>query len=391
MLSQLADLSLSTENAAMFQIRLSLALEKCPNDFFRDSHRWLFYHSHWRPLGPGQVASQLPNLTKQTVLSYALLPQGLAVWVYDSRGVFGRWSEENPADIETKAERFRRLCSDPNSDLSDLQRSARALYDLLVAPIEFRLAPDRALVIELDERLSRLPFDALLDARGHYLSERGPITSSLGIYYLRNSSAAVNPITADSIALVAAVAEPPVIDNQTLTPLPDVALEGEMVAHSFHSALLLSAAGATTASVLARLPDVAVFHFAGHAISSQQHSGILLSDALLTASSLEKLRLPRLRLVVFSACDTQAGATGSAYDQDSLVRVFLRRGVPEIVASAWNVDSDATQRFMGLFYGALLGGNTTANAIRQAQAGLRSQRGMAHPYYWSAFTAFGSG
>jgi hypothetical protein len=48
MLSQLADLSLSAENAAMFQIRLRLALEKRPNDFFRDSHRRLFYHSHWR-------------------------------------------------------------------------------------------------------------------------------------------------------------------------------------------------------------------------------------------------------------------------------------------------------------------------------------------------------
>ena len=60
-----------------------------------------------------------------------------------------------------------------------------------------------------------------------------------------------------------------------------------------------------------------------------------------------------------------------------------------VVASRWNVNSAATRQFMKLFYRALLDGSSVADSIHQAQIGLRSTQGMAHPYYWSAFAAFG--
>jgi CHAT domain-containing protein/cytochrome c-type biogenesis protein CcmH/NrfG len=338
---------------------------------------------------PNEVATVLPSLTNETIVSYALLPQGLAVWVYDNRGVFVHLTDEEHSDIEAKVERFRSLCSDPNSDFVVLQKNARALYDLLVAPIEERLSSGRILVIELDDRLAGLPFDALIDQQGRYLSERAPIVHSLGIYY-RRTVGAFAPITKDSLALVAAVSSSSVKGNASFSPLPDADSEGELVAHEFLSTQLLLEEDATAARVVSRLPNATVFHFAGHAINSQQQqSGLLLSDALLTGPSLRKVDLSRMRLAVFSACDTQGGSTGAAYDSDSLVRVFLRAGVPDVVASRWNVDSAATWRFMDLFYRALLKGSTPAEAIHQAQSGLRSLPGMGHPYYWSAFSSFG--
>jgi len=337
---------------------------------------------------PHEVTTRLPSLTNETVVSYAFLPQGLAVWVYDNRGVFAHWIEEEHGDIEARAERFRRLCSDPNSDLLVLHQNARALYDLLIAPIEERLSPGRVLAIELDDRLAGLPFDALIDQQGRYLSERIPIVLSLGIYYPRDAGAFA-PITKDSLALVATVSSSSVKDDASFLPLPDADSEGEMVAHEFRSTQLLSEQDATAAAVVSRLPGAMVFHFAGHAFNSQRQSGLLLSDALLTAPSLQKVALSRLRLAVFSACDTQGGSTGTAYDADSLVRVFLSAGVPDVVASRWSVDSVATRRFMDLFYRALLKGNIPAEAIHQAQSGLRSLPGTVHPYYWSAFSAFG--
>ena len=336
---------------------------------------------------PHEVTAQLPRLMKETVVSYAMLPRGLAVWVYDNRGVFAHWIEENPGNIEARAEQFRSLCSDPNSDLSLLRRDARDLYDVLVAPIEQQLSPGRLLMIELDDRLVGLPFDALVDAQGHYLSERGAVVSSVGIYYRRDARA-IAPITVDSAALVVAVPTAFAVGDLSAVPLPDAASEGKMVVHGFHTAQLLSAQDATAAAVLSRLPDAEVFHFAGHAFSSQQRSGLLLSDSLLSAASLQEISLSRLRLAVFSACDTQGGSNGGAYDSDSLVRVFLRAGVPNVLASRWNVDSAATRQFMDLFYRALLNGSAAADAIRQAQSGLRSRPGMAHPYYWSAFATF---
>ena len=133
-----------------------------------------------------------------------------------------------------------------------------------------------------------------------------------------------------------------------------------------------------------------MFHFAGHAISSSAHSGLLLFDGLLSAESLKQESLSAMHLAVLSACDTQDGSDGGLFDADSLAGDFLRAGVPHVVASRWRVDSAATRQFMNLFYRGLLGGASASESIHKAQIGIRSTPGMAHPYYWSAFTAFGA-
>ncbi len=337
---------------------------------------------------PREVADQLPTLERETVISYASLPEGLAVWVYDNRGVVAKRIEGNPREIAANIQHFRNLCSDPASDESNLRQDSRALYNLLVAPIEQHLLPGRTLVFELDDGLAGLPFDALLDPQNRYLSERGPIVSSLGIYYRKGLRTSL-PITTDSTALVDAVPTSGATFDPPASPLPDAISEGEMVARNLHSAHLLAGPAATISATVLHLRGASVFHFAGHALSSSHQTGLLLSDGMLTASSLSRPELARMQLAVFSACNTQDGSNGAASDTDSLVRTFLRAGVPHVVASRWNVDSTATNLFMDSFYRALLNGTSVADSIHQAQSNLRSRSGMAHPYYWSAFTTFG--
>lgn len=340
------------------------------------------------PSEPHEVASQLRDITQETVISYALLPQGIATWVYDNRGVFAHWTEGSPNDIEAAARRFRALCSDPASDEIDLRQNARSLYDLLLAPVEQYLSPGRILILEPDEGLEGVPFEALLDAENHYLSDRGPIVTSLGIYY-RSGSPDV-AITSKASALIAAVPASSVVGDLPTARLPDAASEGEMVARVFNGARLLAGNAATVPAVLSQLSGVSVFHFAGHAISSPQQSGLALFDGLLGANSFQQVSFPSLQLAVFSACDSQDGFDGGLFDADSLAGVFLRARVPHVVASRWNVDSVAARQFMTLFYRALLGGESVNNSVHEAQLGLRSIPGMAHPFYWSAFTAFGA-
>lgn len=336
---------------------------------------------------PHEVATRLPNLSRTTVISYALLSDGLSIWVYDDRGVFEQWTAGKRRDVESRAQRLRRLCSDPSSDVSDLRQSSRELYDLLIAPIEQRLSAGRLLAIESDDGLNGVPFEALLDPNNRYLGDRTTIVYSPGIYY-RPDRRLTARITSSTSALVAAVPVSAAPEASSLTPLADAVPEGEMVSQSFSSAHLIASGQATTDALVSGLETASILHFAGHAVSSVQHSGLLLSDGLLDASLLKKASLARMQLAVFSACDTQDGSSGLVYDGDSLVRAFLGAGVPHVVASGWNVDSAATRQFMNLFYRALLEGNTVADSIHQAQIGLRSAAGMAHPYYWSAFTAF---
>ena len=336
-----------------------------------------------------EVEAELPTLTQSTVIAYAALPQGLGIWVYDNRDVHGLWVDADAARIAAMAERFRNLCADPLSEMLDLRSNGRSLYELLIAPIDRYLAADRSLVIEGDELLSQMPFAALVDGQGRFLGDRAAITVSLGMYYRRVLRAS-EPFPRDTPALVAAVPVSEAAVDPPPAALPDAVLEGEMVVARFPSSQWLPREEATVASIRSHLGGVRVFHFAGHAVTSAKRTGLLVYDALLDAATLRDAPLSRLELAVLSACDTQDGAAGGLYDQDGLVRAFLGAGVPHVVASRWNVDSDATRQFMELFYQALLAGHPVAESIRRAQAGLRSLPGRAHPYYWSAFAAFGA-
>jgi CHAT domain-containing protein len=189
--------------------------------------------------------------------------------------------------------------------------------------------------------------------------------------------------------MIAAVPSPSADLDLPLSPLPDALAEADAVASGFANVHLLQGSQATANAIAAGLPNAQLFHFAGHALTSASHSGLLLSDSFLSADELRKIPISRLRLAVLSACETQDGSTGEGGDGDGLVRVFLAAGVPNVVASRWSVDSSATRQFMELFYQSLLGGRSVADSIRQAQASLRSRSGMSHPYYWAAFTTFG--
>jgi CHAT domain-containing protein len=335
------------------------------------------------------LLAQIPSLTKETVVSYALLPDGLATWVYDDRGIASRWTALLPDELEAKVTAFRRLCSRPDSDKAALDQESRALYESLVSPIEQELAPDRELVVELDPLLAGLPFDALLDGHDRYLGERFSIAYSPGIYY-RSLARVSRAIASDNAALVVAVPSSTAVSDAPVQALPEVITEGEMISRSFRTATLLAGREASAKNIHSALSGKSVFHFAGHALSSNGQTGLLLTDGLLTASALRTVELANLDLAVFSACDTQDGSTGGPAGADSLARTFLRAGVPHVVASRWNVNSRASLQFMSSFYGALLAGNSVPDSIHQAQRDLRSNPGTASPYYWSAFSAFGT-
>jgi CHAT domain-containing protein/cytochrome c-type biogenesis protein CcmH/NrfG len=330
----------------------------------------------------------IPLLTKETVITYAVLPSGIAIWVADDRGLFFHWIEGKNDEVITRTTRLRGLCANPKSDRSDLKRNARALYDLLISPIKYHLDTSRTLVTELDDRLEGLPFEALMDEHDRYFGDQILVVASLGIYY-RTEARIPLPVTRNTPTLIAAVPRSDAKFGEEASPLPDALLEGEEVSHNFTGASLLESGDATRGAILSRLPDAVLFHFAGHAINSPEQAGILLSDALLTSASLTKSSLLRLQLAVFSSCDTQDGPDDTFNNADSLVRVFLRAGVPNVVASRWNVDSVSTRQFMELFYQFLLSGDSVAASVHRAQSTLRLQSGTDHPYYWSAFSTFG--
>jgi len=243
------------------------------------------------------------------------------------------------------------------------------------------------LIFEADQTLGGVPFDVLVDERGHYLSERAPILNSLGSYYRRAAKSKL--VTADSTALIVAVPSTRATTDAPLAPLPDVGQEAEVVARNFRRRQLLIGSGATLNALRRYLAGSEVFHFAGHAAASTRFSGLFLEDALFGTPSLGEENLAHIRLAVLSGCDT-LGEARRGDEPDGLARAFMDALVPHIVASRWSVDSAATRQFMGTFYRSLLAGDDLSNSVRQAQVAVRSMPGMEHPYYWSAFGAYGT-
>jgi CHAT domain-containing protein len=341
---------------------------------------------------PLRLESRLPLLAKETVLAYAALPDGLAIWVYDDRGVNAQWIPQQTDDLRELAARFHDLSSDPKSEMSALRRDARSLYGALIAPVEQKIAPGRTLVIEAEGWLAHVPFEALLDSHDHYLIEREPIVHSLGQdsqARLRSNSG----ISAGLSALVVGSTASSTADG--LIPLPDVAAEADTVANGFHSAIVLKGGQATFKAVRDELPAAAVFHFAGHSLATPDKAGLMLAGEtrtdtplLLGADALRRIKVSNMRLAVLSACSTAAGS-GASSGFNSTTEAFLRAGVPHVVASRWAVDSVEARAFVEDFYRNALAGQNVSDAIRLSSRKMLSNARTAHPYYWSAFAAYG--
>ena len=358
------------------------------------AHRFTFRSVTNPPLpDPSRLTSRFPLLGKETVLAYAVLPDGLAIWVYDDRSVNVRWIPRPTDGLQELAERFHDLSSDPNSEQAALRRDARSLYESLIAPVGQQLAPGRTLVIEADGWLARVPFEALLDSNNHYLIEHASIVHSLGQdsqALLRNDTG----ISVDLPALVVGSTASSAADG--LIPLPDVAAEADAVAGSFRSAHTLKGGDATLSTVRNELPGAAVFHFAGHSLAAPLRTGLLLESEdgkaniprLLDANAVRQLRLQSLQLAVLSACSTAPGSAGSS-GFDSVTDALLRAGVPHVVASRWAVDSAETRGFVQDFYRNALSGQTVSDAIRLSSRKMLANPRTSHPYYWSAFAAYG--
>ncbi|MGB6385337.1 MAG: CHAT domain-containing protein [Terriglobales bacterium] len=346
---------------------------------------------------PSRLPSSLPLLSNQTVLVYGVLPDGLAIWVYDNRGISTKWIPKSPRELKEELEdlaaNFYAQCSDPASDLSALRRDSQTLYSLLIAPVEQNLDPKRTLVIESEGFLARLPFEALLDAGGHYLIDRGPIVHSPGSY-AEAGMHPETPISPDLPALVvgSAASSP----DAGLFALPNVAAGADKVASGFRSPRVLKGPEATLGAIAKALPAAAVFHFAGHAITTSNGTGLMLAGRdvhtgaplLLDAAILRNLDLQNMQLAVLAACSTDSGEGGSR-GFDSVAEALQTSGVPHVVASRWAVDSVEANAFADSFYRSLLSGQPVSYATRLTSLKMLLNPRTIHPYYWAAFAAYG--
>lgn len=157
---------------------------------------------------------------------------------------------------------------------------------------------------------------------------------------------------------------------------------------------------ATKKALLSQAGQAEILHLAAHGeygITEPMASRILLSssgadsDGNLLVYEIYELDLAATRLVVLSACDTQAGYIANGDEVISLNRAFLQAGTPNVMATLWRIDDEATAELMTQFYEFLQQGMSSAEALQRSQQAIKAQERFAHPYYWAAFSITGNG
>jgi CHAT domain-containing protein len=326
------------------------------------------------------------------LVSYAIFPDGVAIWIYDGREVHSEFVRTSVEALESMVHRFSENCGDPVANLDDLRTQGRELFELLVKPISGRIRGKSRLIFETDDAIGSVPFEALVDEKGKYLAESYEIEYTPGLEYLALTRRP-EQISRSNHALVVGQAHADLENG--LPPLPDSLTEAREIAGRFDKPMLLMEDEANIERVLHELPDAEIFHFAGHALANGRVSGLLLGDSAdkmtaryLVVRQFDGDALLRARLVVLSACSTANGTFTTVNNRDSLARSALAASVPNVVASRWVVDSGAARQWMLTFYDELLKGNDVGMASKEARLKLSVQQKWKHPFYWATFGVF---
>ena len=271
-------------------------------------------------------------------------------------------------------------------------------YRMIIAPVtDFFDQPE--LVIVPDRVLYKVPFAALEDESGNYLSEtyRIRIVPSLTTMGLIQDS----PADYHSQTGVLIVGEPDVRDVcykgclGILSRLPSAKEEAEMIGTLIGAEPLLGKA-ATKKAVLQSIHSVSLIHFAAHGDAERGEIALAPEypingtptekDYLLTMADISQVRL-RAKLVVLSCCHSAQGHV-KAEGVVGIARAFLGSGARSVLVALWAIPDKATKELMSRFYEHLVRGVSASESLHQAMKWMRNN-GYSDVRDWAPFMLIG--
>jgi CHAT domain-containing protein len=323
-----------------------------------------------------------PELSQEVRLIYATFAEGTQLWLLANGRLSSNWVNIPGSDLQDNIRNFAQVCSNPDSALVDVDRQGAKLFSQLLLPVMAELPESKMLVVELDDSLNDLSLEALKSPDGRYFGQKYAIVYSPGIWMERRLRSPEPIRSANSLFLLDAA-------HSAATPyLPGMEAERDAIAKSFVRPNIVDAGHVDLSKVKSDLATSEIFHYMGHGKSAQTGTSLVVTDKLsLGAGDFTADVLFRSQMVVLAACSTGRGGKQGLVDNKNLVHSFLLGGVPRVVASHWDVDSESTSQLMISFYHHVTANHTASEAMFEARNEVMARH--PHPYYWAGFSVTG--
>ena len=295
---------------------------------------------------------------------------------------------------EDNAEASRSPLSQNDKKHQEPTPSFELLYKIFIAPVVDDFLGEPEILIFPDRSLNKIPFAALKDEKGRYLSETFRIrhSPSLTIHTLIQE----RPVNGCSDTSVLIVGDPDVVYvRPRLYQLPFARREAEMIAGLLGVQPLLGCQ-ATKQAVLEEMRSAGLIHFAAHgdaergeiALAPERPVNRILhgDDFVLKMSDISEVQLSA-KLVVLSCCHSAYGHI-RAEGVEGIARAFLGSGARSVLVAQWALDDKATEKFMGRFYKHLVCGKSASESLHQAMKWMR-ENGFPEVRQWAPFKLIG--
>lgn len=353
------------------------------------------------PLKLSQIQAEMPDDVQ--LLEYAVLKDKVLIWLISKNDLSVAKYDISSEVLQDKILTYLQLIS-RNIEPDNQRKLASELYQILIDPIKDKLESDKELCLIPDKILFRLPFATLFSER-YFASEKYLIEEYKLFYspsanvFLICSKKAKEMETQTSEVLLS-VGNPEFNQNafKDLQLLPSAEKESRQIAEYYTQSTVLTDKNATKENFKENLTQADVVHFAGHYVVDERSplsSSLILAGNERNEASMANYEIfgekpSHLRLMVLSACQTEIEKYYNGEGMIGAARTFLAVGVPLVVASQWEVDSDATEQLMSDFHRRRKTENlSTAEALRQSQIAMLRNEKYNQPYHWAAFITLG--
>jgi tetratricopeptide (TPR) repeat protein len=346
-----------------------------------------------------RVAEALGRLGNTRLLGQIVLLDRLLLYRATAQCVEWKEVPVSRQDLLAAAAPLEFAVSSPATPMAVVDRAAHKVGGILLGQLDANESGggNSELLLEPDPLLGNLPWPSVE-------ADAGPI----GLHFNLEESPSL--LLGDDTAGRATQPSPgrPLIVGASVASggnpfLPEVLDEAKVVARFGNDPNLLLASDATAQEVATRLATATTFHFAGHAAQQDGGTRLLLAPGKTGAkdagfekpyldSAVFRKHPPRAaRLAVFSACSTGKKEEGWNHGMGDIVDTLAALGVPDVVATRWQIDSGSAVPMMDAFYGGLAKGLTVPQALTSARQTLIRDARYRHPYYWAAYYASGTG